>query len=241
MTFFDFYSKHFIPLTVMIGIIAVGLIALVVMAIMGLLKSKKVKTPWFEIAPESVKVPESEEMGKTRLLISRQLDYVENYIDGLQPTVLMAEKNLINDAINTMYKFSTMPTKERPRIHLVTRLVQTATNELCQNLINYLIHLLIVNHIGTDKDKIKKYAKGHVNQIIGIVKKSLNETYCDIAGQVCLDSTKYWKSAGIDDPTEYVFTRLSDLLINISYLRYSDFDSSNDGDNNNGDNGKDEE
>ena len=230
MTFFDFYSSHFVPLTIVFALLIILLVAMIVAVSLHLFKNRKVKTPWFEIAPDSVKEPESEASGKTRLLISRQLTYIENYIDGLQPIFLKVTKSLVDDALDTLLNIDNV---NKPKYHLVTRFIQTASNSLSQNLINYLGHLLVVNHIGTDKEKIRKYAKGHVNQILGIVKKSMSEVYCDLSGQVCLDSTKYWKSAGIEDPMEFAFNELSDLLINISYLRYSDFDSTNDTDNSN--------
>lgn len=226
MTFFDFYSKHFIPLTIVFGILTVGIVAIVILAIINLLKgTKKVKTPWFEIASDSIKVPESEASGRTRLLISRQLTYVENYVNGLEPIFLRVTKNLVDDALNTLL---TTDNVTRPKYHLVTKFIQTTTNGLSQNMINYLGHLLVVNHIGTDKEKIQKYTKGHVNQVMAIVKKELSDIYCDLSGQVCTDIGKYWKMAGVENPTEFVTQKLFDLLINISYLRYSDFDASND-------------
>lgn len=234
MTFFEFYSNHFVPLTVVFSLLIMGIV-IILLLVFRRLKGKGVKTPWFEVASDSVKIPESEASGKTRLLISRQLVYIENYVNGLEPVFLNVTKNLVDDALETSYSLDNVA---RPRYHLITKFIQTTTNELSQSMINYLGHLLIVNHIGTDKDKIRKYVKGHVNQVMSIVKKDLSDVYCDLSGQVCLDIGKYWKMAGVDNPTEFVSQKLYDLLINISYLRYSDFDNTNDNDSDNDNNKK---
>ena len=49
-----------------------------------------------------------------------------------------------------------------------------------------------------------------------------------MSGTICTDSIKYWKKIGIEDPTAWAETHLTELLIGLSELRYSDFDITND-------------
>ena len=54
--------------------------------------------------------------------------------------------------------------------------------------------------------------------------------FCKLSGAICTDSKKYWEEIGIDDPTLWAETHLTELLIGLSELRYSDFDTNNDKD-----------
>ena len=96
MNFLDFYNQHYISLTFII-VILIGIITSLIIYFFRK-SNKKVKTPWFEIAPDSVNTPESEDMGKTRLLLKRQFEYVDNYINGLSNTFLALEKAIVDDA-----------------------------------------------------------------------------------------------------------------------------------------------
>ena len=215
MNFLEFWSKHFAQLTIMFFVMAI----IIIVFIYKLLKLKKVKTPWFEIAPESVKDVESEDMGKTRLLLKRQFEYVNNYIDGISNIFLALEKNLIDSAMESLFN-----NNSESKTYMKTCLINSDTNELIQSLKNYINGLLVMNHIGTDKEKIIKYAKLHVSQVVGIVKKHTCDIYSQLSGTICTDTVKYWKQIGIDDPTEWAETHLVEVLIGISELRYSDFD-----------------
>ena len=93
MNFLDFYNQHYISLTFII-IVLVGIVTSLIIYFFRK-SNKKVKTPWFEIAPDSVNVPESEDMGKTRLLLKRQFEYVDNYINGLSNTFLALENVIV--------------------------------------------------------------------------------------------------------------------------------------------------
>ena len=148
MNFLDFYNRHYISMT----IIVILLVAIVTFVIIYFLRksNKKVKTPWFEIAPDSVNVPETEDMGKTRLLLKRQFEYVDNYINGLSNTFLALEKLIVDDAMQVLFQDGKVP-----KTHMQTCLISSNTNELIQQLKNYLNGLLVINHIGSNKDKIK--------------------------------------------------------------------------------------
>lgn len=202
-----------------------ALVIAVVALVLRFLKSRKngVKTPWFEIAPDSVNVPESEEMGKTRLLLKRQFDYVDNYIDGLTSTFLALEKAIVSDALHVLFKEPLVP-----KTHMETCLINSNVNEVIQLLKNYINGILVINHIGSNKEKIKKYAKSHVCQVVAIVKKHSCDMFCKLSGVICTDSMKYWKSIGIENPQEWAEHCLVELLIGLSELRYSDFDANND-------------
>ena len=221
MNFLDFYNQHYISLTVVI----VGLILVMIGSIICFLKksNKKVKTPWFEIAPDSVNTPESEDMGKTRLLLKRQFEYVDNYINGLSNTFLALEKVIVDDAMKVLFQDGNVP-----KTHMQTCLISSNTNELIQQLKNYINGLLVINHIGSNKEKIKRYAKSHTCQVVAISKKHACDLFCKLSGTICVDSIKYWKKIGIEDPTAWAETHLTELLIGLSELRYSDFDITND-------------
>ena len=221
MSFLDFYNQHYISLTFII-IILVGIVTALI--IYFLRKSnKKVKTPWFEIAPDSVNTPESEDMGKTRLLLKRQFEYVDNYINGLSNTFLALEKAIVDDAMQVLFQDGKVP-----KTHMQTCLINSNTNELIQQLKNYINGLLVINHIGSNKDKIKRYAKSHTCQVVAITKKHACDLFCKLSGVICTDSIKYWKKIGIEDPTSWAETNLTELLLGLSELRYSDFDMTND-------------
>jgi hypothetical protein len=185
--------------------------------------NKKVKTPWFEIAPDSVNAPETEDMGKTRLLLKRQFEYVDNYINGISNTFLALEKCIVDDAMKILFKNESIP-----KTHMQTCLINSNTNELIQLLKNYLNGLLVINHIGSNKDKIKRYAKSHVCQVVAIAKKHSCDIFCKLSGNICTDSVKYWKEIGIEDPNSWAEHHLTELLLGLSELRYSDFDTTND-------------
>lgn len=219
-----FTNSQFIILSIILGV----LVALVLTLLIHLIrksKLKNIKTPWFEIAPDSVNIPESEDMGKTRLLLKRQFEYVNNYIDGITSVFLALEKEIIDDAMNVLFN-----DKNVPKTHMRTCLINSNTNELIQLLKSYLNGVLVINHIGSDKDKIKRYAKSHVCQVVAIVKKHVCEIFSKLSGNICTDSTKYWNQIGINDPVGWAEGHLIEVLLGISELRYSDFDLTNDGD-----------
>lgn len=221
MNFLDFYNQHYISLTFII----ISLVGCVVLSIVYFFRKsdKKIKTPWFEIAPDSVNVPESEDMGKTRLLLKRQFEYVDNYINGLSNTFLALEKVIVEDAMKVLFQDGKVP-----KTHMQTCLISSNTNELIQQLKNYINGLLVINHIGSNKDKIKRYAKSHVCQVVAITKKHACDLFCKLSGAICTDSKKYWNSIGISDPNSWAEIHLTELLIGLSELRYSDFDMTND-------------
>lgn len=221
MNFLDFYNRHYISMT----IIVILLVAIVTFVIIYFLRksNKKVKTPWFEIAPDSVNVPETEDMGKTRLLLKRQFEYVDNYINGLSNTFLALEKLIVDDAMQVLFQDGKVP-----KTHMQTCLISSNTNELIQQLKNYLNGLLVINHIGSNKDKIKRYAKSHTCQITSIIKKHSCDIFCKLSGTICMDTVKYWKELGIEEPIVWAENHLTELLLGLSELRYSDFDLSND-------------
>ena len=221
MNFLDFYNQHYISLTFII-IILVGIVTSLIIYFFRK-SNKKVKTPWFEIAPDSVNTPESEDMGKTRLLLKRQFEYVDNYINGLSNTFLALEKVIVDDAMLILFQEDIVP-----KTHMQTCLINSNTNELIQQLKNYINGLLVINHIGSNKDKIKRYAKSHTCQVVAIVKKHSCDLFCKLSGVICTDSKKYWNDIGINDPTSWAETHLTELLIGLSELRYSDFDVTND-------------
>lgn len=222
MTWLDFYAQHFVSLTIILTIISIGVLLLLFFLIKTIIGKNKIKTPWFEIGSDSIKEPESLESNKTRLLLKRQLDFVDKYIDGLEPTFLNVEKELVDDAMRTLFQ-----TVETPKTHMQTCLVRSSTNELMRELKMYVTNLLIMNHIGTDKEKIRKYAIAHIPTVVSIAKKSLCNTYTNLSGKVCIDTNVFWNKTCIDDPNDWCNEKLTDLLINISELRYSDFDTQN--------------
>lgn len=227
MNFLEFWSKHFIGLTISMVIALLAVIVLIVY-LLNKAKLKNLKTPWFEIAPDSVKDVESEDMGKTRLLLKRQFEYVNNYIDGISNSFLALEKTIIDDAMRVL--FDDVPV---PKTHMRTCLINSNTNELVQSLKNYINGLLVINHIGSDKEKIKRYAKSHTCQVVAITKKHICEIFSKLSGTICTDSTKYWNEIGIKDPIEWAENHLTEVLLGISELRYSDFDMTNDNSNEN--------
>ena len=221
MNFLDFYNQHYISLTFII-IILVGIVTALIIYFFRK-SNKKVKTPWFEIAPDSVNTPESEDMGKTRLLLKRQFEYVDNYINGLSNTFLALEKVIVDDAMQVLFQDGKVP-----KTHMQTCLINSNCNELIQQLKNYINSLLVINHIGSNKDKIKRYAKSHTCQVVAISKKHACDLFCKLSGTICTDSLKYWQKIGIEDPTSWAETNLTELLLGLSELRYSDFDITND-------------
>lgn len=224
-SFLELWENHFIPMTaivVVFGLILSCIIVFIIGLIIQKLSNKKVKTPWFEIAPDSVNTPESEDMGKTRLLLKRQFEYVDNYIDGLSNTFLALEKVIVDDAMRALFNEDKIP-----KTHMMTCLISSNTNELIQQLKNYINGLLVINHIGSNKDKIIKYAKSHTCQVVAITKKQSCDLFSKLSGLICTDSRKYWREIGIEDPNEWGENKLTELLIGISELRYSDFDTAN--------------
>ena len=219
MNFLDFYNAHYVSMT---AITIIAFVLIIILIIWLITKSnKKVKTPWFEIAPDSVKVPETDDMGKTRLLLKRQFDYVDNYMNGVSSVLLALEKSIVNDAINRSNINEVEP-------HTISCLINSSTNELTQKLKYYMNGLLVINHIGSDKEKIKKYAKSHVCQIMAIIKKHLTEIFTKLSGEICTDLTKYWNEIKIENPNQQLESYLVELLLGLSELRYSDFDVTND-------------
>ena len=223
MNFLEFYNLHYVSMTIVVLILSLTLMGGIIYLFHK--SNKKVKTPWFEIAPDSVDTPETEDMAKTRLLLKRQFDYIDNYINGVSNTFLALEKAIVDDAMTVLFKENAYP-----KTHMQTCLINSNTNELIQELKNYLNGLLVINHIGSNKEKIKKYAKSHVCQIVAISKKHACDMFCKLSGAICTDSKKYWEEIGIDDPTLWAETHLTELLIGLSELRYSDFDTTNDKD-----------
>ena len=148
---------------------------------------------------------------------------MDNYINGLSNTFLALEKAIVDDAMRVLFQDGSIP-----KTHMQTCLISSNTNELIQQLKNYINGLLVINHIGSNKDKIKRYAKSHTCQVVAITKKHACDLFCKLSGTICTDSIKYWKKIGIEDPTSWAEINLTELLIGLSELRYSDFDMTND-------------
>ena len=217
MNFFDFYHQHSLLVTILI-VLSLFVVVFIIQKLFKFLKNKKVRTGLFEIAPDSVKTPETDDMHKTRVLLMRQLEYVDHYVDGLSGVFLALEKDIIEDAMSVLFQ-----NKNTPKTHMMTCLINSDTGELLQKLKNYLNGLLIKNHIGDNKEKIKKYAKAHVCQVVSITKKHSSSIYRQLCGKICIDTLPYWKNIGIADPEGWAEKCLIELLIGISELRYSDF------------------
>ena len=219
MSFLDFWNAHYKSMSFLLAVVAIVVVVTVIF-LFKKLNNRNIKTPWFEIAPDSIKKPETEEMGKTRLLIKRQSDYLDKFMDGIQPVFLALIKEVTEDAMKTLFKNS-----NPPKTHMMTCLIQSSTNELVKELKYYINNLLVVNHIGADKEKITKYAKGHVTPLIGIAKKSCCDLYSSLSGQICTSTEKYWSKINIENPRGWAEDQLIKLLLDLSDLRYSDFNS----------------
>lgn len=219
MNFFDFYNEHFISMSVIIIMILSIMIGGIMFGLKKIFFQKQIKTPWFEIASDSITKPETEAMGKTRLLLKRQSEYLEQFMNGLQPIFLAVVKEVVKDAMVILFD-----KEEPPKTHMETCLIQSATNSIVEETKLYLNNLLIINHIGTNKEKIKKYAKGHIRPVMGIVRKECCDLFCRLSGQISTDTLKYWKKIGIEDPSNWTEQQLSTLLLDLSDLRYSDFE-----------------
>ena len=138
MNFLEFYNSHFMSLTILFILlfVCIGIVGSIILKKIG---ERKIKTPWFEIAPDSVKIPESEEMAKTRLLLKRQFEYVEHYMDGVTNTFLALEKEIIRGAMMTIFGDN-----YSARTHMETCLVNSSTEEIVQKLKNLNGMTLIV-------------------------------------------------------------------------------------------------
>lgn len=218
MNFLEFYSSHFVGLTLVIFLLVALLLVGVFFICKKILKeNKKLKTPWFEIAPDSVKTAETEDMGKTRLLLKRQMEFVDNYIKGTEPIFLMLTKKVVTESLkNLLLDDITLKT------HMISCFTQSETNTLMEILKSYINNLLVMNHIGTNKEKIESYAKNHVSQLAGITKQFYCECYNKLSGDVCVDTLQYWKEINIE-PMGWTYDRLLEILIGVAELRYSDF------------------
>ena len=220
MSFLEFYSNNFASFTIVIFFLITLILIGIYFIFRKILKNdKRLKTPWFEIAPDSVMNVETEEMGKTRLLLKRQMEYVDNYIKGCQPLFLNLTKLIMIDAMKYLFQ-----TDAPPKTHMMSCLIQSETNALLEKLTSYVNNLLIMNHIGTNKEKIESYAKSHVSQLAGITKQFYCECYNKLSGDICMNISKYWKKLNIN-PTEWTYEHLVELLIGVSELRYSDFNN----------------
>lgn len=218
MGFLEFYSQHFTSLTVIFITVIVVFIGIIIYLSSIIKKSKSIKTPWFEIAPDSVKTPESEEAGKTRLLLKRQSDYLALALEGMLPTFSALTNEIVLQSMKILFN-----NEDIPKTHMQTCLIQSSTDNVIEKLKNYITNLLVVNHIGTDKEKIVLYAKAHVIPTMSIIKNAYCELFSKLSGQICIDLKPYFKNIGINDMNEWIEDQLIILLINISELRYSDF------------------
>jgi hypothetical protein len=144
-------------------------------------------------------------------------------MDGVSNVFLALEKEVIRGAMMMIFGDN-----YNSRTHMETCLVNSSTEEVVQKLKNYIESLLVINHIGTDKDKIRRYAKSHTNQVVAIVKKHNYDLFSKLSGNICLDLLIYWRNIGINDPCDWAENHLYQILIGITELRYSDFDETND-------------
>lgn len=219
MTFLEFYNMHFIAVSILLfigGLIILGLGVLIFKKLTS--NGSNIKTPWFEIANESVKTPESEDMAKTRLLLKRQFEFVEHHMDGIYNMLMAIESEVIKGAMLSMFN-DYKPSKT----NMETCLIKATTQELRVKIENYVKSLLVINHIGTDKDKIKKYAMSHTSQIVAIFRKHNFQLYSELSHNICMDLKPFLHTAGIGDIEEWVENNFYTCLISLCELRYSDF------------------
>lgn len=222
MTFLEFYSNNFVPLTVIFSVF--GLIVLgFIIVLVRYLVTKKVKTPWFEISPETIGKEDPEVVGKTRLFLKRQLDYLDKYIDSLLPHLDAIFKALVIDATNELCEEDFQ--KDREKNLLTTCITNLATQDLANQLRYYLANLIVVNHIGTDEQKIKQYARVHVTPIIGIGRALMCSLYRNISGTTIIDLKRICQQAGIENDEKWIEEKLTELLYDLMDLRYSNFSS----------------
>lgn len=219
MTFLEFYNSHFMAISILLILGVATLLVFGVLIVKKITNEHSIKTPWFEIASESVKMPETEDMAKTRLLLKRQFEIVEHYMDGIINVLMAIEREVIKGALLSIFE-DYKPSKT----HMETCLVKSSTQELRWKIENYVQSLLVLNHVGTNKEKIHQYAKNHANQIVAIFRKHNFQLYSDLSENICMDLKPFLHNIGIEDITSWVEGNLYDCLIAISEIRYSDFE-----------------
>lgn len=185
---------------------------------------------------------------KTRYIISRQFSLVRPYLQSLRPIFNRLMYSILDDAIidslgierekriikdteeipsipNGRYLVEEVRTyKNVPQTRTFTNLVESSVDSLLSDLELEIYRMIVANNIGKCKEEVQQYVKSRSENLIGVIRNDLCNSYNQLSNKNLFDTHKYWAEAGITYPEDWIADKVYQLLKSCMTLRYSDFE-----------------
>lgn len=84
--------------------------------------------------------------------------------------------------------------------------------------------MLINNNIGKNRDDVRRYIHMKSENIVGIIRNTLCDSYNQLSNKNLFDTKSYWAETGITYPIDWIEDKLYKLFVLCLQCRYSDFD-----------------
>lgn len=180
-----------------------------------------------------------------RLMYSMLDDAIKEAL-GVEPTIKSAVKRVpaenINDEERTILEdpdkfavkghlvsgswyeeYSVKQYKTNHSTRVFTNLVESSVDSLISDLEAEIYKMLVNNNIGKSKDEVRDYIHSRSENIVGIIRNNLCESYNKLSNKSMFDTHPYWQQCGIEYPVDWIEDKIYILFKNCLDIRYNDF------------------
>lgn len=180
-----------------------------------------------------------------RLMYSMLDDAIKEAL-GIEPTIKSAVKRVPAENINdeerailedpdkfaikghlvsgSWYEeYSVKQYKNNHSTRVFTNLVESSVDSLISDLEAEIYKMLVNNNIGKSKDEVRDYIHSRSENIVGIIRNNLCESYNKLSNKSMFDTHPYWQQCGIEYPVDWIEDKIYILFKNCLDIRYNDF------------------
>ena len=180
-----------------------------------------------------------------RLMYSMLDDAIKEVL-GIEPTIKSAIKRVpaenISDEERTILEdpdkfavkgylisgswyeeYSVKQYKTNHSTRVFTNLVESSVDSLISDLEAEIYKMLVNNNIGKSKDEVRNYIHSRSENIVGIIRNNLCESYNKLSNKSMFDTHSYWQQCGIEYPVDWIEDKIYILFKNCLDIRYNDF------------------
>ena len=120
-------------------------------------------------------------------------------------------------------EYSVKQYKTNHSTRVFTNLVESSVDSLISDLEAEIYRMLVNNNIGKSKDEVRDYIHSRSENIVGIIRNNLCESYNKLSNKSMFDTHPYWQQCGIEYPVDWIEDKIYILFKNCLDIRYNDF------------------
>lgn len=120
-------------------------------------------------------------------------------------------------------EYSVKQYKNNHSTRVFTNLVESSVDSLISDLEAEIFKMLVNNNIGKSKDEVRDYIHSRSENIVGIIRNNLCESYNKLSNKSMFDTHPYWQQCGIEYPVDWIEDKIYTLFKNCLDIRYNDF------------------